>query len=79
MDGFLDGNWGGLNAAVAWGLGGLAAVFLLRSLVDLVRSGPRAYLRSALRMEPETWRLIGVLALLAAAAGMAAMQESGGP
>ena len=79
MDGFLDGDWGWLNAGVVWGLGGLAGVFLLRFLLELGRSGPRACLRSAFRMEPETWRLIGVLALLAAAAGMVAMQELGGP
>ena len=46
---------------------GLAGILLLRFLGDFVRS-PRGALRNALKVEADTWRLIGILLFLGAAA-----------
>ncbi|HLY11564.1 MAG TPA: hypothetical protein VKW04_19845 [Planctomycetota bacterium] len=54
-------------------LGGLAILvlsFLVRSGLYIRRFGVVTWLKSAWRMDPETWRLIGVLMLFAMAAAM---------
>jgi hypothetical protein len=42
----------------------VVGIVLLRFLWELVYFGPRAVLRNGLRIEPETWRLIGILLFL---------------
>jgi hypothetical protein len=59
-----------LWTALAVFAGGLVGVLLLRLLWDVLRSGPRAVLRNGWRIEPETWRLIGILLFLGIAAMM---------
>ena len=54
-----------LYRGLALGIGLIAGVVLLRFLWDLAVYGPRAMLRNGLRIDPETWRLIGILIFIA--------------
>ena len=48
------------RALAAWA-GLIVLVILIQILWKLLYYGPRAVLREGLRIDPETWRLIGIL------------------
>lgn len=69
--------WSELGKAEQWGVAGLVLglalivlFFVLHALYEICYYGPRAYLRHAVRMDAEGWRLIGILLFLAMAAAM---------
>jgi len=66
LEGLGLAKW--IVGALLVGLGVMTGAALARSIVALRRYGIRVFLRHALSMETETWRLIGILALLAAMA-----------
>jgi hypothetical protein len=63
-------------AALGVGLGLLVVVAIFRSIVYIAHYGFRNYLKSSFRIEGETWRVIGILLLVAIA--MMLMYARGG-
>jgi hypothetical protein len=61
-------------AALAAGLGLLVLVALFRAVLYIREYGFWNYLRSTFSIENETWRLIGILLLLAMACAMVFFQ-----
>jgi hypothetical protein len=66
LEGLGPVKW--IVGALLVGLGLMRGAALGRSIVAIRCSGFRVFLRHALSMETETWKLIGILALLAAMA-----------
>jgi len=61
----VNNQW--VLAALAAGLGLLVLVAIFRSAVYIAHYGFRNYLKTSFRVEGETWRVIGILILVAAA------------
>ena len=53
-----------LYRGLAAGLGLIVLAMVLQVLWKVIYFGPRAVLREGLRIDPETWRLIGILLFL---------------
>ena len=67
-----DNRW--IVGALLWGLGILLLAGAVRSGAYIRDHGFRNFVKSAVRIEPETWRIIGVLLLLAMACAMMSSQ-----
>jgi len=61
----VNNQW--VVAALAAGLGLLVLIALVRAAFTIREFGFRNYLRSTFSIENETWRLIGILILVAVA------------
>lgn len=61
----VNNQW--VLAALGFGLGLLVLVAIFRSIVYIAHYGFRNYLKSSFRIEGETWRVIGILILVAVA------------
>jgi hypothetical protein len=61
----VNNQW--VLAFLGVGLGLLLLVAIFRSIVYIAHYGFRNYLRTSFRVEGETWRVIGILLLVAVA------------
>ena len=61
----VNNQW--VLAALGFGLGLLVLVAIFRSIVYIAHYGFRNYLKTSFRIEGETWRVIGILILVAVA------------
>ena len=67
-----DNRW--MVVSLMFGLGVLVLVGMLHSARAVRHFGFLNYLKSTLRIEPDTWRIIGILLLLAMACAMMSSQ-----
>jgi hypothetical protein len=67
-----DSRW--IVSALLWGLGILLLAGAVRSGNYVRHYGLRNFFRSTFQVEPETWRIIGVLLLLVMACAMMSSQ-----
>jgi hypothetical protein len=63
-----------LVAALLAGLGLIILLSLFRAILYIKHFGFLNYLKAALKMEGETWRLVGILLLIAMACAMVSFQ-----
>jgi len=61
----VNNQW--VMAALCGGLGLLVLIALVRSIHYIAHFGFRNYLKTSFRVEGETWRIIGILILVAVA------------